>query len=317
MKQYFIILLLPLLFSCTHSKTTDPLLNKRVLILGNSITQDGRYVDFIEYYLRKNYPNSKVDIISIGLSSETINGASEPDRSFLRPCIHSRLDSALALTQPDLIMACYGMNDGIFSNADNDRFDAYKKGIYKLKEKVEATGAKLILLTPTLFDPEPIKNRVSMDGEPHAYSTPFYKYNEVLDTFATWLLTLNDVQVIDLHSYLRPFLASAKEIKADSTFIPDGVHPNEIGHFLMAKKILLDLYPNMEVLEPHTSIEALKADTLFLLVRERRNVRSSGWLKYVGYTKEEVVKTNNITETLEKVKALDDQITLIQQTKRL
>ncbi len=310
-KWPLLIAVLIIAASCVHHKNkSDALHQKRVLILGNSITQDGAYVDYLEYYLRKQYPKRALDIISIGLSSETVNGASEEAHPFPRPCIHDRLDSALHLIKPDLVLVCYGMNDGIFSNPDKGRFTAYKKGIIKLTTKVKAAGSDLILLTPTLFDPDPIKDRVSLEGEVHSYRRPYHNYNEVLDTFTDWLLSLEDegIQIIDLHNYLRPILRKAKELKSDSTFIPDGIHPNAAGHFLMAKKILLDLYPEISMGDPYPTVLTLNSDPLFMLVRERRKLRSDGWLKYVGYTRGQTVKSNEIEITESSINDMDARI---------
>ncbi len=80
------------------------------MVLGDSITQDGRYVSFVAYYLNKRYADQAFDIVSIGLASETTSGLSEPGHPFPRPCIHERLERALAKVKPQVLIACYGMN---------------------------------------------------------------------------------------------------------------------------------------------------------------------------------------------------------------
>ena len=67
------------------------LADKRVLMLGDSITQNGLYVTFLEYYLHRLAPGGGYDIISIGLSSETVSGLSEPGVRFPRPNALDRL----------------------------------------------------------------------------------------------------------------------------------------------------------------------------------------------------------------------------------
>lgn len=309
LKLITLFILTIFIVSCKEKQTIKlPLHNKKVLILGNSITQNGKYVDFLEYFLRKNHPEKTLDIISIGLSSETASGDSEPEHPFPRPCIHSRLDDALKATKPDLVIACYGMNDGIFSTKDGSRFKNYKEGIKKLRVKVENTGAELILLTPTVFDPDPAKSRLSHDNEPQSYKTPYYNYNQVLKDYSNWLLGLEDIPVIDLHNYLSHELKSLKTKYPDSTFIPDAVHPNQIGHFYMAKKILTDLYPHISISDAVSETQNLKTDSLFLLTSKRRDIRSTGWRNYIGYSREKVVKSDNISPTINAVKSLDLQI---------
>ncbi len=314
LKYLLLTTVLTILFSCKteNEKPKLPLHNKKVLILGNSITQNGKYVDFLEYYLRKNYPKKTLNIISIGLSSETVSGDSEANHPFSRPCVHSRLDKALELTKPDLVLACYGMNDGIFSKKDSTRFDNYQKGILKLIRKVEATGAELILLTPTPFDPDPIKERIALENEPQSYQHPYYNYGGVLMDYTAWLNSLYANKVIDLNGYLTKQLIALKTLKPDSTFITDAVHPNEVGHFYMAKKILADIYPNISIGSPVSEIEKLKSDSLFILSSKRRKIRSKGWLDYVGYIRKDTVHSDDVQTTIKRVKELDLVIAEIQ-----
>ena len=96
---------------------------RRVVVLGNSITYAGTYVTFIDAYFRLHYPNQPVEFINLGLPSETVSGLSEDghaDGKFPRPDLHERLSRLLTLTKPDLVIACYGMNDGIYLPLDKD-----------------------------------------------------------------------------------------------------------------------------------------------------------------------------------------------------
>jgi hypothetical protein len=105
-------LLLPLISVCGDPAPT--LAGKRVLWLGDSITQAGGYVTFVQYYLNKKYPAEKFDFVSVGLSSETASGLSERTHPFPRPCVFERLQRALGAVKPQVVVACYGMNDGIY-----------------------------------------------------------------------------------------------------------------------------------------------------------------------------------------------------------
>ncbi len=60
----------------------------RVVFLGDSITQAGRYIEYLELIYRLENPNTKPDWIPLGLSSETASGLSEPGHAggeFPRP----------------------------------------------------------------------------------------------------------------------------------------------------------------------------------------------------------------------------------------
>ena len=108
------VLLLSLTGQAGEPDPATSLQGKRVMVLGDSITQNGLYVSFIEYFLTKTYAPKEVDIISIGLSSETTSGLTERVHPGPRPCVFSRLKKALEGIKPQVVVACYGMNDGIY-----------------------------------------------------------------------------------------------------------------------------------------------------------------------------------------------------------
>jgi lysophospholipase L1-like esterase len=150
--SFLVILILVQQSSLAQSITSG---TKRILFLGNSITWAGNYVNDIEAYLRVQYPGRQLEFINVGLSSETVSGLSEPGHaggSFPRPDLHERLARVLKQTKPDLVFACYGMNDGIYMPFDNERFQKFKDGINWLHDEVVKTGARLIHLTPPYYD---------------------------------------------------------------------------------------------------------------------------------------------------------------------
>ncbi|MBN1466161.1 lysophospholipase, partial [candidate division KSB1 bacterium] len=186
--------------SCQRS--APDILDGRIVFLGDSITQDGRYVTVFEYELFKRYPQVDIDVISVGLSSETVSGLTEPDHPYPRPNAHERLGRVLAALKPATVIACYGMNDGIYHPQDDARFRAYKDGVLRLVAAVKATGAQAILLTPPIFDAAAIPERVvEYDAEKFGYATPYRGYNDVLADYARWLESLDDkdVRVIDVN----------------------------------------------------------------------------------------------------------------------
>jgi hypothetical protein len=130
------------------------LAGKRIMVLGDSITQGGGYVTFIEYLLEKRYPALAFDIVSVGLSSETTSGLSEKGHAggkFPRPCVHERLGRALEAVKPELVVACYGINHGINLPYSEERMQAFRDGITRMVERCNATGAQVVLVTPPVF----------------------------------------------------------------------------------------------------------------------------------------------------------------------
>jgi lysophospholipase L1-like esterase len=133
---------------------------KRIVFIGNSITYAGDYISYIDAYLSIRYPKKNYEIINLGLPSETVSGLSEPDHAhgeFPRLNLHRRLERLLNDTKPDLIFACYGMNDGIYMPLDEGRIKKFRDEISRLHNKVVTQGAEIIHLTPPIYDGEKVK----------------------------------------------------------------------------------------------------------------------------------------------------------------
>ncbi|HET6422932.1 MAG TPA: SGNH/GDSL hydrolase family protein, partial [Planctomycetaceae bacterium] len=175
---------------------------KRVVFLGDSITAAGQYVADVEAWMLTQKRERRPHIINAGLPSETVSGLSEEGHAggkFPRPDLAERLDRVLAVTKPDLVIACYGMNCGIYLPFDDARHQRYEAGLKHLREKVTAAGAKIIHITPPFYDDQ---------RSPKAFS-----YNEVLDKYSDGLLAhrADGWTVIDLH---HPMTAAVQERRA-------------------------------------------------------------------------------------------------------
>lgn len=289
-----------------------PLLaGKRVLVLGDSITQDGRYVSFLEYYLQRLAPETKCDLISIGLSSETLSGLTEPDNRRPRPCVLERLDRALQAVKPRVVFACYGMNDGIYHPSSPGRLAAFTTGLRQLIAQVRAAGAELVLVTPPVFDPRPVAAKtVPATAAAFGYGRYFAGYDSVLAEFAAAETARREpgVTVIDLHTAMAAALAARRAADPAFTFSPDGVHPGDTGHLLMARVIGAALGLPLPATELEDEVTRLKADPVFDLVNTRRRLRSEAWLNFVGYTHDRTYKSASVNATEEAAKLLQQQV---------
>ncbi|MCX5685665.1 MAG: GDSL-type esterase/lipase family protein, partial [Planctomycetota bacterium] len=181
----FVLAAAALLAVCASAQADGPpmLANvNRIVFLGDSITYGGQYIDYIDAYLVTRYPDRKIEVLDLGLPSETVSGLSEPGHAggkFPRPCLHERLARLLPKAKADLVVACYGMNDGIYYPLGDERLKAYQDGIRRLVEAVTAAKARLLLLTPPTFDPVPLKGRTLPAGL-DAYPKPYERYDDVL-----------------------------------------------------------------------------------------------------------------------------------------
>lgn len=271
-----------------NADTSLPPLKGQVLFLGDSITHDGRYITFIEAYLRENAGTGEPlpALINLGLPSETLSGQSEPDHPFPRPDVHERLDRALEKVQPDLVVACYGMNDGIYHPFSEARFAAYQDGVKRMIEKVKAAGAELVLMSPPPFDPQPLREAGKLlpesDDANYSWKTIYEDYDDkVIARYAKWIMDQAGrdgvAGVIDLHTPVNDYVATQRAKDPTFAMSKDGVHVDETGHRIFAR-VMLDAWDLLE-LSDDFEVDA----ATYKLVAKRQKLMHDAWLSHVGH----------------------------------
>ena len=204
---------------------------QRILVLGDSITYAGHYVTLLQL-ATADADSTPPMIVNAGLPSETVSGLSEEghaDGKFPRPHLFERLDRILDLVQPDLVLACYGMNDGLYQPLAPARQKAFERGVDRLTRAVADRGARLIWITPPVFDGQ-VARRIEFNGDPD--------YDDVLTAYSRFLIDrFADDGVIDLHAAMRAELERHRSDPA-FTFQRDAVHPGDEGHRLIASTVI-------------------------------------------------------------------------------
>ena len=280
------------------AQNVDALAGKRVVALGDSNTQAGGYVAFATYYLEKLHPDKAFDVLGLGLASETLSGLSEDGHAggkFPRPCLTERLERVLTKAKPEVVFACYGINDGIYQPLDKDRFAAFQKGVTKLIDQCKEGGVKQVfLITPPIYDHTPMKGETD--------------YDAVMAAYAKWLteLKVEGVTVIDLHTAMR----KVRDARTDP-FAKDKVHYGDDGHLLVARTLLTAV----GVKVPGDTVATVKADPLFKLVEQKRALRSAAWMKHIGYTREKTVEPQPLGTAEADAAKLQQQIDALRRKK--
>ncbi len=227
--------------SLLHSKHGD---QATWLFLGDSNTFSGGYVGLIDAWLAQ-LPNSP-RVLNLGMPSETASGLSEKDHPFKRPCIHERIDKVLQLVAPDVVFVSYGMNDGIYQPPSTENLAAFQDGMQNVADKIHAAGASLVIMTPPIFEPEPVKASDKLgptDQGRYAYFAPAADYDRVLEQQTEWLKRnpLKATAVVDIHAMLHSEKAQARESDDSFCFSQDGVHYGPVAHALVAEELLRSL----------------------------------------------------------------------------
>jgi lysophospholipase L1-like esterase len=246
---------------------------KRIVFLGDSITQNGEYVTDIECWFTSH--NINVEVLNLGLSSETATDLTQAENAghlkahkFGRPFISERLERVLSAAKPDMVIACYGMNDGSALPSDESGLKRFAEAITRLRDTALRLGAgKVLICTPPVHDSKDPEKRGAHD--------------EALSRFSEWIMArkADGWDVVDIHYPMRKELDERRKKNPAFAFAGDGVHPNREGHWVMAREILIQFFGAK--LDGKTSAEQLfpaKGDELRKLLASRRSILSAAWL---------------------------------------
>ncbi len=286
-----------------------------ILFLGDSVTDNGLYIAYLEAYFRRYHPDKNLSLIPLGVSSETASGLSEAKHPFPRPCVHDRAKRALEITKPDWVFCCYGMNDGIYHPLSEERFKAYQTGMLLLLEKIKAAGAKAVLVTPPPFDaasfafPAP---RTGEDGKPdYSYLSPYREYDTVLRAYAQWLLTDPALEAADSVIDIRtPLLYATASQRAEQPGYSsgDGIHPNAYGHGIIARTLLTEWF-NEDMTHMENLSASLEEWAGFPLVLQRHRILADAWKEHVGHTHPvKAAEALSLEEALAAARCLEQEV---------
>lgn len=300
--QLFLLILM--LNPLNAAEDSFPLKSRRILFLGDSITAAGEFINMIELQLRLQRGGPIPEFINAGLPSETCTGLSEPDHPFPRPDVHERLERALTAAKPDVVVACYGMNDGIYFPFSEERFKKYQEGIGRLIEKVHASGAKLVLLTPPPFDAMPLKNAGKLlpaGKEKYAWFSVYEGYDDVIRRYSQWLLEQKGrvELVVDLYTPISAFWAQQRKSDPAFTVAPDGVHCNTVGHRTIAEVVL-----KAWGIESWTPV----SDRMTELVNQKGVTLHNSWLSHIGHKRPGVAAGLPLEEANARATNIDEEL---------
>jgi lysophospholipase L1-like esterase len=153
-------------------------------------------------------------LINSGLSASVVSPRSSCYDDSHKPSAQERLDDAVIAHQPDLVVIQYGLNDmragtplGLFAEVMQDLIDRIGKG----------TRAAMML-----------GNVAHMTG--YGDYAPFCagsdETNHLYNLAIAHLGAVNGLPVADVHAAMN---------HADGLVHPDGVHPNDMGHEVIAQ----------------------------------------------------------------------------------
>lgn len=190
---------------------------KKIIFFGDSITQmgikPGGYVDLI----KKSLDSSKYEVIGAGVGGNKIYD------------LYLRLEDDVLNKKPDLVVIYIGVNDVWHKQTSHTGtdLDKFVKFYQALINKIQATGAKVVIVTPATIGEK--KNGANeMDAE-------LDKFSEAIRQVAA----KNKLPLVDLRKMFTAYdLANNPDDAAKGILTVDGVHLNPTGNKTLADTLL-------------------------------------------------------------------------------
>jgi lysophospholipase L1-like esterase len=213
-----------------------------LVFLGDSITHQCLYTQYIEDYFYTRYPKLRLRFHNSGVGGDRAADA-------LR-----RFDEDVAAFKPKYVTILLGMNDGTYRDFDKATFDTYEADMGKVLDRIAALGATAVPMTPTMHDARAA--RVSKRGPQEPRDT---YYNGVLALYGAWLREQahqRGLGFVDMYSPLNNLTMQERKTKPGFTLIQDAIHPDAPGQVVMACSILSDMIPRSMVSTITGSVDA-------------------------------------------------------------
>ena len=198
-----------------------------VVFVGDSITHQVLYTQYIEDFFITRYPQVRLHFHNAGIGGDRAWDALQ------------RLDRDVISKQPDLVTILLGMNDASYQPFNPEVFAMYQADMTQLLERLQTTDAAIAPITPTMFDAVAARATKRERSE-----DMLRQYNAVLAFYGTWLRGEADrrsMTSIDMFSPLNNLTRQARLNDADYTMIKDAIHPGPDGQLVMASAWLEDL----------------------------------------------------------------------------
>jgi lysophospholipase L1-like esterase len=200
----------------------------RFIFIGDSITHQCLYTQYTENFFYTRYPNLRLHFRNAGVSGDHAQDAL------------NRFDEDIAEFKPTIATILLGMNDGGYKDFDQATFDTYAKGMTELLDKLDAIKCRVVLMSPTMYDTQAKEAQIAKTPDNPKLSVA-KNYNGVLAYYGKWAQEVarkRGYQFVDLFGPLNTYTVEERKLDKNFTLIPDAVHPQKDGQFVMSYSLL-------------------------------------------------------------------------------
>jgi len=200
-----------------------------LVFLGDSITHQCLYTQYLEDYFYTRYPKLRLNFHNAGVGGDRAADA-------LR-----RFDEDVAVYKPKYVTILLGMNDGSYTKFEQAVFDTYERDMTTVLDRIKDLGAIAVPMTPTMFDSRS-KMLFAKPEQQNAVRENYY--SGVLAFYGAWLREQayrRGLGFVDMNSPLNQISLEQRTKDPKWTMIKDGVHPGQTGQVVMACAVLWDM----------------------------------------------------------------------------
>jgi lysophospholipase L1-like esterase len=204
----------------------DPKDGDTVVFLGDSITHQCLYTQYVEDYFYTRLPKTRIRFHNAGVSGDRAKDAL------------NRFDEDVAAYKPKYVTILLGMNDGTYTDFQKPVFDTYQKDMSTVLDRIADLGATAVPMTPTMFDARSRR----LFGKPAEPRDTYY--NGVLALYGAWLREQAEIRGLGFVDMYAPLNAITLEQRAKDpkwSMIRDAIHPGPTGQVVMTAAILNDM----------------------------------------------------------------------------
>lgn len=198
----------------------------RVVFYGDSITEQREYTEDVEEFVLTRFPSWKVTFFNAGVGGDKVSGG------WAGP-IDLRLRRDLFSRNPDVVTIMLGMNDSYYRADEPGIFSTYADGYRHIVASIQQAlpNARITLIQPSPFD-----DVTRPPQFPGGLNSALVKYGN----FIAELSHEHNTQFADFNTPVVAFLNVLNQQAPDlaQQLIPDRVHPQQGGHWLMAESLL-------------------------------------------------------------------------------
>jgi lysophospholipase L1-like esterase len=197
----------------------------RVVFYGDSITAQHLYTRYTEDYILTRYPKLQVTFFNAGMGGDRVTGGGAGP-------IAQRLERDVFPLKPTVITIMLGMNDGGYKPDDPETRKRYEDGYRHIVQTLKARlpEARIYLIQPSPYD------EITKTPKAPGYNSVLIGYSHILAQIAqdehVYLIDGNTPIVDELHRAVTVDPVMAAHI------LPDSVHPQGPGHWVLATAIV-------------------------------------------------------------------------------